>query len=264
MLYEWCSRAPAHVGGLGRRHVLHESRHIGDALRRRARRRARNARGTHAVRGRCHRRRRRVRRGWRADPPRRCCTSGPDSATDWRTCTTLAGRVRRSSTSSATTRPITAQYDAPLASDIEGVARNVSRWVRTCTAPEAVGRRRNRRDRRRPQRGSGDLDPSRRRVVARWRGAGSDRGAGVAAARSVRRDRARCQSVAIGRAGRPLARRQCARRGGTGCRRSGGRRDGRPAVVRDVPGALGAGGGAARGRPAGIPRRIRGSRRWTG
>src|SRR4051812_23307635 len=31
-------------------------------------------------------------------------------------------------------------FDAPLASDIESVARNVSRWIHTCARPEDVGR----------------------------------------------------------------------------------------------------------------------------
>src|ERR1700750_2435070 len=32
-----------------------------------------------------------------------------------------------------------AQYDAPLQSDIESVARNVSRWIRECSMPAEVG-----------------------------------------------------------------------------------------------------------------------------
>ena len=150
-----------------------------------------------------------------------------------------------------------AQYDAPLASDIEGVARNVSRWVRTCTAPEAVGR---------------DATDA---IVAALSGGvatlilpadaswldGAEPGP-IAAQALLRR----VPSDAIELAVKALQSDEPAALllGGSALDEAGlvaaarcGRRDGRQAVVRDVPGALGARRGAARGRPAGIPRRIR-------
>ena len=44
-----------------------------------------------------------------------------------------------SSTSSATRRPTTGRYDAPLTADTEGWARGVSAWVRTAIAAATVG-----------------------------------------------------------------------------------------------------------------------------
>ena len=49
-------------------------------------------------------------------------------------------RGRRCSASSATTRSPTAGCGAPLESDIEGLARPVSKWLRTSAAPGAVAR----------------------------------------------------------------------------------------------------------------------------
>ena len=104
--------------------------HFGDALRRRPRFEPAPARRALPVRGRRHRRRRRLwphRRQAGRDP---AASAAPASPTASPTCTTRAGRRRRSSTSSATMRPTIVRYDAPLTTDIIGLARPVSAWVR--------------------------------------------------------------------------------------------------------------------------------------
>ena len=72
---------------------------------------------------------------------------GPGSATASRTCTTRAGRARRSSTSSATTRPITTQYDAPLTSDIDSAGAQRLGLDPRLDRPETSRARRGRRGR---------------------------------------------------------------------------------------------------------------------
>ena len=91
-----------------------------------------------AVRGRGDRRGRRLCAHGRASRPRRCCTSVPASATASPTCTMPARRRRRWSTSSATTRPITASTTRRSTADIEDAARPFSDWVRTSPTRRAV------------------------------------------------------------------------------------------------------------------------------
>ena len=131
---------------------------------------ARVARRALPVRGRGHRRGRRVRPHGRAGPRRRCCTSARASPTGGRTCTTPAARARRWSTSSATTPATTSGFDAPLESDIDALAGAVSAGcaVRTARATSWAGRRR--RDRRGVDPAGRDchLDPAGRRAC--WDG----------------------------------------------------------------------------------------------
>ncbi len=61
------------------------------------------------------------------------------SATVSRISTTRGAAMRLWLRSSAITRPITSGYDAPLESDIDTVARNVSTWIRRSARPEDVG-----------------------------------------------------------------------------------------------------------------------------
>ena len=139
--------------------VLHEPGDERDALRRRPRHGARDARRARPVRGRRHRCRRRLRPhdrrpGVHAAAPR---TGARQRA--GQPAQRPARRRRRSSTSSATTPPTTLEFDAPLASDIETAARNVSpQWI---AAPRA-----HRRPRPRHRRGRRRRDCSR---PGRWR-----------------------------------------------------------------------------------------------
>ena len=55
------------------------------------------------------------------------------------TCTTPAGRTRRSSTSSATTRPTTSSTTRRSSPTSRRVAGNVSGWVRASAQPDDVG-----------------------------------------------------------------------------------------------------------------------------
>ena len=77
-----------------RRRLLHQPRHLGDALRGRPRRRARDAGVLAPLRGGGHRRGRRLRPRWPGARRPRCCTSGPASATASPTCTTPGGPAR--------------------------------------------------------------------------------------------------------------------------------------------------------------------------
>ena len=156
-----------HAGRRGRDDLLHEPGHVGDALRRRARLGARDARGARAVRGRGHRRRRRLRAHGRqagrdAAAPRRRA-----SATGSRTCTTRARARCRSSTSSATTRPTTRSTTRSCSRTSRRSRATCPSWVRTSQSTEDLGRRRRRGDRRRdgPARPGRHADPARRRVV---------------------------------------------------------------------------------------------------
>ena len=67
----------AHAGRQRRRRLLHQSRHVGDAFRRRARQGRRHALRARAVRRRRHRRRRRLLPHGGQAGVARCCTSGP-------------------------------------------------------------------------------------------------------------------------------------------------------------------------------------------
>ena len=112
--------------------------HLGDALRRRARRRAGDARRPLPLRGRRDRGRRRLRA--------RGGTPGGDAAAPrarprqrvWPTCTTPGGPGRRSSTSWATMRPTTPATTRPLQSDIASIAGAVSGWYRSTARADDV------------------------------------------------------------------------------------------------------------------------------
>jgi thiamine pyrophosphate-dependent acetolactate synthase large subunit-like protein len=68
-----------------------------------------------------------------------------------------------SSTSWASTRSITIQYDAPLTADIEGIARPFSHWVKTSPTAETVAGDGAEAIQRSPERGAGpdrDADPA--------------------------------------------------------------------------------------------------------
>ena len=92
-----------HPGRRRRGRLLRQPGHLGDALRRRAGRRPRDARRADPVRGRGHRRRRRVRADGRPPGRHAAAPRARAWATGWRTCTTRAAAARRWSTSSATT-----------------------------------------------------------------------------------------------------------------------------------------------------------------
>ena len=93
------ARGPAlDPGRCRRRRLLRQPGHLRDAPRGRARRRPGHARRPLPLRGRGHRRGRRLRHGWPAVRPRRCSTWDRASATAWPTCTTPAGPAPRSST----------------------------------------------------------------------------------------------------------------------------------------------------------------------
>ena len=201
-------------------------------------------------------------RGWPTGPPRRCCTSGPGLGNG------IANlhNARRGSTPIVNIVGDHAtyhhQYDAPLESDIDALASNVSGWIRTVAARRGR-RRRRRRGRRggapaaRPGRHAG---PPGRRVVAR----GRDRRAHPVRSRpaphgrpttSSRSSRRRCapvsrSSLLLGGAAvrEPAAARRGADRG----------RHGREGDRRDVPGPRSS---AAPGCPPldrlGVPGRVR-------
>ena len=103
--------------------VLHEPRHLGDALRRRARRRARDARRARPVRGRGHRRGRRLRPHGRRPGRHAAAPRARASATASPTCTTPAGRHTPIVNIVGDHATYHKQFDAPLESDIETVGR---------------------------------------------------------------------------------------------------------------------------------------------
>ena len=150
------------------RRLLRQPGDLGDALRGRARRRARDAGRPRAVRGRGHRRRRRLRPHGAADPAATLLHLGPG----------LGNGIANLHNARRARTPIVnvvgdhatyhIAYDPPLASDIESLARPVSRWFRSSATPEDARRRRGgRRGRPRsgPRRG-GHPRGAGRRVVA--------------------------------------------------------------------------------------------------
>ena len=150
--------------------------------------------------------------------------------------------------------------DAPLQSDIVGVAHNVSRWVRESKGPETVGADTRRGDPRGAARRRRHLDPARRRVVVGRRRARSpepcDRGRWPRG--SADEVEMRGQGAAQRRTGRALL-------GGHALRERGLLRgvadragDRRQAHLRDLPGAPRTRRGPARRRPARLSRRVRG------
>ena len=131
--------ADPHARRLRRRHLLHQPRHLGDALRRRARRGARDARRARALRRRRDGRGRRLRAHGGSPRLARCCTSARASATGSRTSTTPARARVPIVNIVGDHATYHARYDAQLQSDIETVARNVSSWIRTSQRPEDAG-----------------------------------------------------------------------------------------------------------------------------
>ena len=89
-------------------------------------------------------------RAWPTSPPRRCSTSAPASATASPTCTTPARAHVPIVNLVGDHATYHHQYDAPLQSDIEALASNVSGWIRSATQARGRGRRRGRRSRSRP------------------------------------------------------------------------------------------------------------------
>ena len=222
------------------RRLLRQPRHVGDALRRRARRRAGDARRALPVRGCGHRRGRRLRAHAPDGRRRRCSTWARASATAWPTCTTPGGPAPRSSTSSATTPPIT-----------PATTRRCSRTSRPSPAPSRAGTAQSpgaddvaadaRRRRRRPRTG-------RRAASPRWScpadvsWSESRDGPVPAAARAPseplvagRHGRRGGQGAALRRARGAAPRRRRAARRRAACRQPGRRHDGRRAARRDLP-----------------------------
>ena len=231
-------------------------------------RKPRDALRARPVRGRGHRRGRRLRAHGRQAGRDAAAPRARASPTAWPTCTTRGAPARRSSTSSATTPPITSRYDAPLTTDIEALARPMSHWVQ----PRRDGRRRvgARRRGRRSARATAagphrDADPAGRRRLGRDRTAplrrrgraaaraasGADRDARRGAGAAQRPPHACCcwPATALRERGarrwRPHRRRPPAR----GCWRSSpnariergaGRVADRPRALRGRPGAGGA------------------------
>ena len=121
-----------------RRHLLHESRYVRDAFRRRARHRARDARCARVVRRRRHWRGRRLRTHGRPSRVHLVAPRARASATGSRTCTTRARRTTPVVSIVGDHATYHKQYDAQLESDIETVARNVSSFVRWSAKPDEV------------------------------------------------------------------------------------------------------------------------------
>ena len=137
--------------------------------------------------------------------------------------------------------------DAPLASDIVSVARNVSRWVRESNGPGDRRRRRGRGDRRGAARRRRDADPAGRRVVVRGRRARARCAAHARVARVADRRRSSSRPRRCAAASRPRccsAASALRERGLLAASRIAAG-DRRQAAVRDVPGAP-----RARRRPA--------------
>ena len=148
--------------GAGIDDLLHEPGHVGDPLRRRAGFGAGNAGDPDPVRGRRDRGRRWIRAdGGRArgDPP------APGTGLGNGLANLHNARRARVPVVNIVGDHATyhAQYDTPLQSDIETVARNVSTWVRTSRSDRGARPRRGRGDRRRHRtpRSGGDADRAR-------------------------------------------------------------------------------------------------------
>ena len=131
--YEWRRKPDSHARCRRRRHVLHESRYLGDAHRRCAGQSQRDAmrprpfrRGSHRSRGRL------------CTHDRKTCVYAATSGTG------LANGVANLHNASRAQVPIVniigqhatyhLKFDAPLTSDIEAIARPISRWLHTSSA----------------------------------------------------------------------------------------------------------------------------------
>ena len=237
--------------------MLHESRHVGDALRRGARRRSRDARDPRVVRGRRHGRGRRLRahgrqaRGHAPAPRPRARQRTRESAQ--RAPGAHADRQHRR-------RP---GHVSPGARRAAHVRHRQRGQQRVALGPRVDGPgngrgRRRRRDQRGAPRRRRDADSPGRRVVARGRGARTRGGRAPLVPESAGRDRAFGQGAAERRAGCVAARRQGAARAWAPRRvaHRGGHR--RAALVRDVPGPARARRRTARGRTARVSRGVRG------
>ena len=151
------------------------------------------------------------------------------------------------------------QYDAPLTSDVEGVARPFSDWVRT-SADCSLGcaRRGGCRGRGDGPAGSGrDLDPPRRRLLERGGRAGP-----AASRRGSRAGRTRgnlrcCSGLALRRARGLVYGRPCPARTGSDAGGSHRREDRRASPRADAQRAGGTRGGAGRCRLPPLPGRRR-------
>ena len=245
-----------------RRRLLHQSRHLRDALRGRARRGARDARRARPVRGRRHRRRRRLRAAWPTGRRRRCCTSGPG----------LGNGLANLHNARKGHAPVVnivgdhatyhKQYDAQLESDIETVARNVSSWIRSSARHRRRRHRRGRRGRRRarPARAGRHAHPARRHLVGRRR-RGRRKPRAAPPPRRVAADTVEPVAKALrgGRTGGAAARRaaRCASRA-CAPRPAIAARLGAKLLGETFPARLERGAGPARRRPPRVPRRVRG------
>ena len=233
--------AHPHAGRVRRRHLLHESRHVGDAFRGRPRRGARDAQRARALRRRRDRRRRRIRAHGRPAGGDVAAPRARVSATGSPTCTTRARARHPLVNIVGDHATYHKQYDAQLESDIETVARNVSQLH------PVVGQDRARSAATRPT----PLRPHSVRP-ARWRrSCCPPTSRGVTAARCAspfhagapRRlsapvtSRAIAACAAVGRAGRAARRRDGVPRTAVGARPCDRRHHRREAPVRDVPDA---------------------------
>ena len=119
------------------------------------------------------------------------------------------------------------EYNAPLTSDIEGLARPMSSWVRTSPDAKSVARRRRRRHCRRQGRAAADRhpDPARRHRVERGRRRGAGAG-GIAAPELLPAGRrSRGQGAARRRTDLAADDRQCGDRAGAGAGGANRRQD---------------------------------------
>ena len=127
-----------------RRRLLHEPGHLRDALRRRARRRARDARRARAVRGRGHRRGRRLRPHGR---PAGRHAAAPRPGPRQRLANLHNARRAAHADREHRRRPRHLPQAVRRAARVrhrDRRPRNVSGWLRTSARPEDVGRRRRR------------------------------------------------------------------------------------------------------------------------
>jgi len=76
--------------------------------------------------------------GWPTSPPAPCCTWAPGYGNGVANLHNAGGPSRRSSTSSATTPPITGSTTRPLNSDIPALSAPNSLWVKSADSPDAV------------------------------------------------------------------------------------------------------------------------------
>ena len=237
-----------------------QPRHLRDALRGGARRRARDAGRAGPVRGGGDRRRRRLRPHGRTARRHPAAPRSRASATASPTCTTPAaprtpGGQRRRRPRHHPPAPTTRRSP----SDIESLARPVSRWFRSSSSPGGAARRHRRRRGRRPS--------ARPAAWPRWwcrptcrgrRRATRCRAARHPVSRAVPDDAvdAAAKALRVGRAGRRAGRRGGAAAPGPHRRQPGGRRHRGQAPVRDLPRpARARRGPAGRGAPR-LPGRV--------